>query len=64
MAGFGWLVPAISWPMVALVLVYCLVWVFLMGAVRIVSERLIDHQAPSHRRHRAIVEHDFRPLPH
>lgn len=64
MAGFGWLVPAISWPMVGLVLVYSLVWVFLMGAVRIASDRLLDHRTAARVRHAALVQADLRPLPH
>lgn len=64
MAGFGALVPAISWPMVGLVLVYSLVWMFIMGAVRIVSDKLLDHRTAGRLRHAALVRADLRPLPH
>ena len=34
MCGFGWLMPAISWQLIALVWVYNLVWMVVLGGVR------------------------------
>ena len=45
MCGFGWLVPAISWAAVFWVVLYCLIWVFILSAIRIVTEKLISHRA-------------------
>jgi len=43
MAGFGWLMKPLPWEMVGVVLAYCVVWVFVMGAVRLGTERHLDH---------------------
>ncbi|PWJ24095.1 H+-transporting ATPase [Branchiibius hedensis] len=59
MAAFGWLVPAISWGAILLVLVYCLVWVFIMGAVRVVSDRMIADRTATHLHHQALVTQDL-----
>lgn len=64
MAGLGWLVPDISWAMVGLVLLYSVIWVFIMGAVRNISETLLDHRTSQQRRTAALVRSDLRPLPH
>ncbi|MGH2343130.1 plasma-membrane proton-efflux P-type ATPase [Segnochrobactraceae bacterium EtOH-i3] len=45
MCGFGWLVPAISWTAIFWVVLYCLIWVFILSAIRIVTEKLISHRA-------------------
>lgn len=39
-------------------------WVFIMGAVRIISDMLLDHQTSQQRRNAALVSSDLRPLPH
>ena len=48
MCGFGWLVPAISWTAIFWVVLYCLIWVFILSAIRIVTEKLISHR-PAYR---------------
>ena len=35
MCGFGWLVPAIPWKTIAWVWAYNLVWMVLLGGVRV-----------------------------
>ncbi len=60
MSGFGWLVPAISWPMVGVVLVYNGVWVFAMSGVRIVAEQLSTHSTALRRKHHTIVHQSLR----
>ena len=55
MCGFGWLVPAIPWKTIAWVWAYNLVWMFVLGGVRVATERLLDHRTvrrAAERRHR------------
>lgn len=40
MCGFGWIVPQISWSMIGIVCVYSVVWMFILGAVRLGVLRL------------------------
>ena len=44
MCGFGWIVPQISWTVIVWVWVYLLVWLCILGAVRVGMERLIDNR--------------------
>ena len=60
MSAFGWLVPAISWPMIGVVLAYNVVWVFVMSGVRIVTEQLVTQTTNAHRKYRSIVNQDVR----
>jgi H+-transporting ATPase len=55
MCGFGWLVPAIPWTTIGLVWAYVLVWMVVMGAVRVAVERLADHRIGGRERSVAIV---------
>ncbi|MEM1362088.1 MAG: plasma-membrane proton-efflux P-type ATPase [Pseudomonadota bacterium] len=59
MCGFGWLVPAISWTMIAVVWGYNLVWMFLLGVVRVATEKLIDHNTRGRRRSGQLVTLDL-----
>lgn len=60
MSGFGWLVPAISWPMVGIVLAYNVAWVFAMSGVRIVTEQLSTHTTALRRKHHTFVHQNLR----
>ena len=40
MCGFGWLVPSIPWTLIGWVLVYNIVWMFVLGGVRLITERV------------------------
>ncbi|MDD1644595.1 MAG: plasma-membrane proton-efflux P-type ATPase [Methylococcaceae bacterium] len=42
MCALGWLVEPISWTLIAWIWAYNLVWMFLLGAVRLETERYID----------------------
>jgi H+-transporting ATPase len=42
MCGFGWLVPPIPWVTIAWVWGYNLVWMFVLGVVRVLAEHLLD----------------------
>ncbi|MFO1128132.1 MAG: plasma-membrane proton-efflux P-type ATPase [Rhodospirillales bacterium] len=44
MCGFGWLVPPISWITIGWVWAYNLVWVVVLGGVRLGTEALVDHR--------------------
>jgi hypothetical protein len=60
MSGFGWLVPSISWPMVAFVLVYNVIWALAMSGIRVAVEQLTDHMTPLRRKHIALMARDVR----
>lgn len=51
MCGFGWLVPKISWTAIGWIWVYLLVWLGILGIVRIATERAIENRL--HRRARS-----------
>ena len=61
MCGFGWLVPAIPWKTIAWVWAYNLVWLCLLGGVRLATERLIDHRTFRRARSAAIVNAPLHP---
>ena len=55
MCGFGWLIPAIPWTTIAWVWGYNLVWLLVLGAVRVGAERLLDDRTARRQRSLAIV---------
>jgi H+-transporting ATPase len=55
MCAFGWLVPAISWQAIAAVWAYNIGWMVVLGAVRLATERLIDHRTAARLRSGALV---------
>ncbi|MEM0905848.1 MAG: plasma-membrane proton-efflux P-type ATPase [Pseudomonadota bacterium] len=61
MSGFGWLVAAIDWRLIALVWAYNLLWMVLLGAVRVWTEALIDHRTRARQRSAHLVT---QPLAH
>jgi H+-transporting ATPase len=42
MCGFGWLVPALPWPLIGAVWVYNLVWMFIQDSVKLLTYRGLD----------------------
>ena len=56
MCGFGWLVPAIPWKLIAWVWAYNIAWMFVLGVVRLVAERLIEHRTFARQRSAALVD--------
>lgn len=44
MCGFGWIVPAISWTLIGWVWVYLLIWLVVLGGVRVLTEQFLDHR--------------------
>nr|WP_315728681.1 MULTISPECIES: plasma-membrane proton-efflux P-type ATPase [unclassified Bradyrhizobium] len=44
MCRFGWLVPAISWSLIGWVWAYSLAWMFVLGGVRLITERFASYR--------------------
>ena len=44
MCGFGWLVPSIPWSLIGWVWVYNIAWMFVLGGVRLLSERFAAYR--------------------
>ncbi|MBL6653691.1 MAG: hypothetical protein ISP49_19005, partial [Reyranella sp.] len=55
MCAFGWLVPAISWHTIAAIWAYNIAWMFVLGAVRIATERTIDNRTTARLRSATLV---------
>jgi H+-transporting ATPase len=55
MCALGWLVESISWQLIAWVCAYSLAWMFLLGAVRLITERFVDYRTARHIRSLEIV---------
>ena len=55
MCGFGWIVPQISWTAIFWIWVYLLVWLVILGAVRVAMERAIDNRLAHRERLSEIV---------
>ena len=48
-AGFGWLVTPISWEFIGLIWAYCLFWVLIEDALKLMTYRHLEHEIPRHR---------------
>ena len=55
MCAFGWLVEPISWQLIAWIWAYNLAWMFLLGAVRLITERFMDYRTARHIRSLEVV---------
>lgn len=55
MCAFGWFVPAIDWKVIVFVWLYNLIWMFVLGAVRVWSEQLIEHRTHTRQKHGAFI---------
>jgi H+-transporting ATPase len=44
MCGFGWLVPSIPWSLIGWVWAYNIAWMFVLGGVRIITERFAAYR--------------------
>lgn len=51
LAGFGWFIPKVPWPVIGIVLAYNLVWVFIMNLVKFGAEKLADHSTSTMKGH-------------
>ncbi len=61
MCAFGWLVPQISWQTIGAVWAYNIVWMFILGAVRLATEKVVDFRTRHHQRSAAIVTQSLQP---
>lgn len=61
MCAFGWLVEPISWTLIAAVWAYNIAWMFVMGGVRLVTERFADHRTARHLKSADIVNQALQP---
>jgi H+-transporting ATPase len=44
MCGFGWLVPSIPWILIGWVIAYCIAWTFVLGGVRMLTDRFAAYR--------------------
>jgi H+-transporting ATPase len=61
MCAAGWLVAPISWTLIAAVWIYNIVWMFLMGGARLLTERFAVYQTTRHLKSVDIVNKALRP---
>ena len=50
LAGFGWLMPAISWSLIGIVWAYDIAWMLIMDVVKVGVYSLMEHRAAHHSR--------------
>jgi H+-transporting ATPase len=55
MCAFGWLVEPISLTLIAWIWGYNLVWMFLLCAIRLITERFVDYRTARHIRSLEVV---------
>jgi len=55
MCAFGWLVEPISWTLIAWIWAYNIAWMFLLCAVRLITERFIDFRTARQLRSLAVI---------
>ena len=60
MCGFGWFVPAIPWNLIGWVWVYNIVWMFVLGGIRLLTERLASYQTAHQARSVDLVNQSLR----
>jgi H+-transporting ATPase len=61
MCAFGWLVPQISWQSIGAVWAYNIAWMFILGAVRLATEKAVDFRTPHHKRSAELVTQSLQP---
>ncbi len=57
MCGFGWIVEPIAWTLIGWIWLYLLLWLGVMGIIRILLERFLDHRMGERAKHTALVQH-------
>jgi len=60
MCGFGWLVPSISWSLIGWVLVYNIAWMFVLGGIRLLTERFAAYRTAQQTRSLHLVNQSLR----
>jgi H+-transporting ATPase len=61
MCGFGLLVPSIPWILIGWVLVYNIAWTFVLGGVRLITERFAAHRTAREVRSVHMVSQSLQP---
>ncbi len=61
MCGFGWFVPEIPWTLIGWVWVYNIAWLFVLGGVRLISERFATYRTVRQARSVRMVSQALRP---
>jgi H+-transporting ATPase len=61
MCALGWLVEPISWRAIALVWSYNVVWLFILGGIRLVSERFVDLRSARQAKSADVVGRSLQP---
>ncbi len=61
MCGFGWLVVPISWTLIGWVWAYNLVWMVIMGGVRILTEGFVNFSTARHVKHVSFLNQSTQP---
>jgi H+-transporting ATPase len=62
MCGFGWLVPSIPWTLIGWVWLYNIAWMFVLGGVRLTTERFAAYRTARQARSVHVVNQSL--LPH
>jgi H+-transporting ATPase len=60
MCGLGWLVPAIPWTLIGWVWVYSIAWMFVLGGVRLVTERFATYRTTEQTKSALMVNEPLR----
>jgi H+-transporting ATPase len=61
MCGLGWLVSSIPWTLVAAVWACNLVWMFILGGIRLVTERFANCRTSRHAKSVEVVNQPLQP---
>jgi H+-transporting ATPase len=60
MCGFGWLVPPIPWTLIGWVWAYNIAWMFVLGGVRLITERFAAYRTARQERSVQMVSQSLR----
>jgi len=61
MCGVGWLVPSISWSLIGWVWLYNIAWMFVLDAVRLITERFATYRTERQVKSANLVNQALRP---
>jgi H+-transporting ATPase len=61
MCGFGWLFEPISWKLIGWVWAYNLIWMCLLGGVRLITERFAAYRTARHLKSAEVVNLSLQP---
>jgi H+-transporting ATPase len=61
MCGFGWLVPSIAWSLIGWVWLYNIAWMFVLDAVRLITERFATYRTERQVKSANLVNQPLRP---